>query len=82
MASAQYSGAGKIYWTEQNDISQSFYGTLNMKIGVRKGNVRLDLWGRNLTDKEYSVFYFYSRGNSFLQQGKPAHFGADLTWTF
>lgn len=79
---AQYGGAGKIYWTEQNDISQSLYGTLNMKAGIRKGNVRLDLWGRNLTDKTYSAFYFASHGNQFLQQGKPVHFGADLTWVF
>lgn len=81
-ASAQYSGASNIYWTEDNDISQGFYGTLNMKAGVRKGNVRFDIWGRNLTDKTYSVFYFLSRGNSFFQVGKPVHFGADITWTF
>lgn len=82
IVSAQYSGAGKIYWTEQNDITQSIYGMLNMKAGIRKGNLRLDLWGRNLTDKEYAAFYFESRGNSFLQQGKPVHFGADITWNF
>lgn len=81
-ASAQYAGAGKIYWTEQNDITQSLYGTLNMKLGVRKGNVRLDIWARNLTDKEYAVFYFNSRSNSFLQQGKPFQCGGDITWTF
>ncbi|MDD4515008.1 TonB-dependent receptor [Massilibacteroides sp.] len=81
-ASAQYGGAGKIYWTEQNDISQSLYGTLNMKFGFRKGNIRVDLWGRNLTDKDYSVFYFSSRNNSFLQQGKPVQFGAEITWVF
>ncbi|MDD2437147.1 MAG: TonB-dependent receptor [Massilibacteroides sp.] len=81
-ASVQYGGAGKIYWTEQNDMAQSFYGTLNMKVGVRKENLRLDLWGRNLTDKDYAVFYFYSRGNSFLQQAKPVQFGADITWLF
>lgn len=81
-ASAQYTGAGKMYWTEQNDFSQSFYATLNMKAGVRKGNIRLDVWGRNLTDKDYAVFYFHSRGNAFLQQGRPVSFGADLTWIF
>lgn len=82
IAAAQYSGAGKIFWTEQNDISQSVYGTLNMKAGVRKGNIRLDVWGRNITDKEYAVFYFESRGNTFIQQGRSIHFGADITWNF
>lgn len=81
-AAVQYSGAGKIYWTEQNDLNQSFYGTINMKAGARKGNVTVSLWGRNLTDKDYAVFYFNSRGNSFLQQGKPVQFGAELAWSF
>lgn len=81
-SSVQYSGAGKIYWTEQNALNQSFYGTVNLKTGARKGNVTVSLWGRNLTDKDYAVFYFNSRGNSFLQQGKPIQFGAELAWVF
>ena len=33
-----YNGAGRIYWTEQNDVSQSFYGTLNSRVSLAKGN--------------------------------------------
>lgn len=81
-ASAQFSGAGKIYWTELNDIEQNFYALLNAKVGVRKGIVRVDLWGRNLTDTKYGTFYFESRGNQFLQKGKPFQFGAEIAIAF
>lgn len=82
IASAQLSGAGKIFWTEKNDISQNFYTTLNTKVGVRKGIARLDVWARNLTGTDYQAFYFESFNNSFIQKGKPFQIGADLTVTF
>lgn len=78
----QYTGAGKIYWTEINDLSQKFYGTVNGKIGVRKGIVKIDVWTRNLFDTEYKAFYFKSFNNSFFQKGKPFQIGADLSFVF
>jgi len=81
-ASAQWSGAGPIYWTELNDISQSFYGLLGGKAGLRKGQLRLDLWVRNLNNAHYAAFYFESFGQAFVQQGKPLHFGAELSYSF
>ncbi|RHJ86690.1 TonB-dependent receptor [Parabacteroides sp. AM08-6] len=82
MVSAQYSGAGKIYWTEKNSISQDFYGTLNGKIGIRKGIVKLNVWSRNITDTNYQAFYFESFGNSFIQKGKPFQIGAEVAVAF
>ncbi|MEG2067732.1 MAG: TonB-dependent receptor [Tannerellaceae bacterium] len=81
-ASAQFTGAGEIFWTEKNDISQKFYGTLNVKAGVRKGIVRVDLWSRNLTNTDYEAFYFESFGNSFMQKGKPLQIGAEVSVAF
>lgn len=80
--SAQYSGAGKIFWTEANDLTQDFYGLLNAKVGVRKGMVNVNLWGRNLTDTRYSAFYFESFDNPFMQLGKPIQFGAEIAIAF
>jgi outer membrane receptor protein involved in Fe transport len=82
IVSAQFAGAGKIYWTEKNDIGQDFYGTLNGKVGVRKGNIKLDLWSRNITNTNYQAFYFESFGNSFIQKGKPLQIGAELSVAF
>ncbi len=79
---AQYNGAGRIYWTETNDTYQDFYGLLNAKIGIRKGIFSFDLWTKNALDKQYNTFYFEMSGKSYLQNGKPSTFGADLKITF
>ena len=81
-ASAQCSGTGDIYWTEANDISQPFYAIVNAQAGVRKGIVSINLWSRNLTDTDYSAFYFESRKNPFMQKGKPLQFGAKVSVAF
>ena len=81
-ASAQFSGIGKIYWTETNDISQPFYGLLNAKVGLRKGIVSFNLWGRNLTATDYQAFYFESFNRSFIQKGKPLQFGGEIAIAF
>ena len=81
-ASAQFTGAGKIFWTEKNDISQPFYGLVNAKVGVRKGIVNLNLWSRNITNTDYQAFYFESFNQSFIQKGKPFQIGGEITVTF
>ncbi|MDR1593274.1 MAG: TonB-dependent receptor, partial [Prevotellaceae bacterium] len=54
LISGRYSGAGKIYWTEANDVSQKFYSLLNGRISVEKGDFSLGLWGENLLDSKYT----------------------------
>lgn len=80
---ADYSGAGKIYWTEANDVSQKFYGLLNARLSAHVGKLlQVDIWGRNLTDKDYAVFYFDSGSNGFMQKGHPVQGGIDLRLKF
>lgn len=79
---ANYTGAGRIYWTEQNDISQSFYGTLNGRLSLQKGNGQIDFWVRNALDKEYATFYFESMGNGFQQKGRPVQAGIEIRCQF
>jgi outer membrane receptor protein involved in Fe transport len=81
-ASAQMSGAGAIHWTELNDVTQPFYALLNVKAGIRKGIVSLDLWARNLTNASYSTFYFESFGQPYVQKGKPLRIGVDVSLLF
>lgn len=81
-ASAQCTGAGKIFWTEKNDISQDFYCVLNAKAGIRKGAVSLNVWSRNITNTDYQAFYFESFDNSFIQKGKPFQIGAEVAVAF
>lgn len=81
-ASAQFCGVGKIFWTERNDTYQPFYGTVNAKVGVRKGIVNVNLWSRNITNTRYAAFYFESFGNPFIQLGKPFQIGAEVAIAF
>ena len=81
-ASVQYTGIGKIYWTEANDISQDFYSLLNAKVGVNKGALGLEVWAKNLLDTHYNAFYFDSSGSKFFQVGRPVEFGATLKVEF
>lgn len=77
-----YSAAGKMYWTEKNDIAQDFYGTLNARISMQAKGFQVDIWSRNLLDKEYTAFYFESMGKPFMQPGKPRQIGIDLRYKF
>lgn len=79
---ADYTGAGRIYWTEQNDVSQAFYGTLNGRLSLQKGNGQIDFWVRNVLDKDYAAFYFESMGNGFMQKGRPIQAGIELRCRF
>lgn len=71
-------GAGKIYWDEENDISQNLYALLGAKVSFVCKNFTLDLWGENLTDTDYRTFYFMSISNSFLQRGRSRQLGVTL----
>lgn len=79
---AQYNAAGKIYWTEANDVHQDFYGLLNVRAGVNKGIFGLNIWVNNLLDTDYTAFYFESLQNSWAQKGKPLTFGVDFNLSF
>ncbi len=75
-------GTGKIYWTEANDVSQDFYATLNGYLSLQSKAVQIDLWARNLTNTDYTTFYFESMGRSFEQHGKPLQVGVDVRLHF
>ena len=77
-----YAGAGRIYWTEENNVSQAFYGLLNGRLSLQKGNGQIDLWVRNALDRDYATFYFESMGNGFRQQGRPVQAGIELRCRF
>lgn len=75
-------GAGKIYWSEDNAFRQPFYALLNAHAGIDFGMVRIDVWGKNLTDTDYDAFFFTSaattRDLKFAQRGNPLQFGVDV----
>lgn len=81
-AGASTTGAGRIYWTEDNSASQHYYQLLAATIGCHYKHFTLDLWGRNLTGTSYVPFYFESLDHAYAQRCRPRQFGITLAATF
>ena len=82
LLNSTYSGVGKTYWTEVNDVSQKFYGTISSRLSFVKGKAHMDVWSRNLLNKDYATFYFESMGKGFMQKSNPVQFGITLGCQF
>ncbi len=80
--SASYSGAGKIFWTDANNIAQDYYGLFDAKVAFQNSMISIELWADNILNTEYGAFYFESFGNSFIERGAPFTFGANVNFTF
>lgn len=78
-----YSGAGRIYWTESNVRQQPFYNLLgaNLTFCLLK-RLKLTLWMRNLTNTKYDAFYFETMHRGFAQHGRPLEAGVDVKIRF
>jgi outer membrane receptor protein involved in Fe transport len=74
-----YAGTGRLYWNEDNRISQPYYGLLGGKIAATKKKVVLSLWAKNITNADYAAFYFESMGNGLAQKGRPLTIGASVS---
>ena len=79
---ANYKAAGRIYWTEKNNASQSLYGTLNGRISLNKGNGQVAFWINNALNKDYQAFYFETMSRGFAQAGRPMQIGVDIRCRF
>jgi outer membrane receptor protein involved in Fe transport len=82
LLNAHYQAAGKIYWTAGNEVSQDFYGLLNLKAAVARGVFEWALWTKNTLNTDYTAFYFESMGQALAQKGKPFRAGIDFSVRF
>lgn len=76
---ADYIRTGSIVWNEAGDLKQAPYSLMGADLRVAFPKAELWLRGQNLSDTEYSVFYFKSVGNSFFQTGKPRRVSVGLS---
>ncbi len=72
-------GTGAIRWNEENSLTQPFYTLFDASIRLEHPRYTLALWGRNLGDRLYDVFYFKSIGHEFVQRGRPRTMGVTLS---
>lgn len=75
---ADYTGTGKLYWNDSNNLYQNPYSLLNGKVSLTRKNVTFGIWARNLTNREYAAFVFESGKKYFAQRGKPFTFGGNI----
>ncbi len=71
-------GAGRIYWNEENSVEQPFYALLNSSISFEGDRFKVSIWAKNITSVEYNTFYFKSMEREFVQKGLPITFGTTL----
>lgn len=79
---AQYVGTGKLYWNDKNDVSQPYYGVFNGKVSFVKNNISVDLWAKNIGEKDYIAYYFASTVGEFVQKGRPFTCGVNMNLKF
>jgi iron complex outermembrane receptor protein len=81
LISANFTGAGRIYWKEDNVVSQPFYGQLNGKVSATKGFATFAIWAKNITNTQYTAFYF-EMGKGLAQAGRPFTIGGSVAVAF
>ena len=74
----QYTGTGKLYWAEDNKVTQPYYGLLNGKISAAKGNTIVSLWAKNITNTEYIAYSFPLNKLQYAQKGRPFTAGISI----
>ncbi len=83
---ANVAGNGNTYWDSENLYSQKLYAILGAHVALDFGAVRVDLWGRNLTNTKYNTFLVNSSADrttrSFAQRGNPIQAGVDVSLHF
>ncbi|MFA5850430.1 MAG: TonB-dependent receptor [Bacteroidales bacterium] len=75
---AQFLGAGKIYWTEKNDVLQDFYASANIGSSINFSIFELSIYFNNITNSRYNTFYFETLGTGIAQLNYPFNFGTGL----
>lgn len=73
---------GRTYWNESNSASQSMYTIFGAHAMYDLGNVTVNLWGKNLTNRHYQSFYFESLHRGYAQKGRPIQLGVDVNIKF
>ncbi|MBR9912472.1 MAG: TonB-dependent receptor [Gammaproteobacteria bacterium] len=90
-ARIELDGRDSFYYSDSHDQQSKSYALLHASITYTLGDLVLRLWGRNLTDKDYTVrgFYFandprefYEDDQAYTQLGDPRTCGLTATYNF
>lgn len=82
VTNVEYNGVGKTYYNADNSQSQAFYSVFNVKVGYEKPHYSINVWAKNLLDKNYLTRAFEDSGVWYGRAGSPRTFGIDFKYTF
>ena len=84
-------GKDNYYFSDRHETQASSYDLLHMRLGYSNDSWSLALWGRNLTDEDYTVRGFGSFGNDprkeyavepYYQYSEPRLVGVSASYSF
>lgn len=78
----QVRGAGRIWWDEENTLSQPFYALTAASVTLHRGAFGLSIRGENLTGTDYRTFWFRSLQREFFAPGRPRQIGIRMDYNF
>ncbi|MEN6618356.1 MAG: TonB-dependent receptor [Rikenellaceae bacterium] len=78
----QILGAGKIFWTEKNDVNQDFYASANIGTSINFSIFELSIFLNNITNNRYNTFYFETLGTGIAQLNSPFNIGTGIKISF
>lgn len=88
---ANIEGKDDFYFSDRHNEKSNSYAVVNASIEYAMEQWRINLWGRNLFDKDYAVRGFGSFGNNpgngyitetYTQQGEPRIVGLSLSYDY
>ena len=74
-----YNGISNLYWNEDNQLRQPFYGLLGASITAKRKWMTLGIWANNLTNESYTAYLFRDSKGYYARKGRPMTIGATLT---
>ena len=80
--SANWHGLGRVYWTEDNNVSEPFYTSLDAKISVYRKFLEFAVWAKNIYNSRCRTFYFQSMNRGYSQKNKPFQCGFEMKLNF
>ena len=80
MGSVTYAYNSGFYWDPQNRVKQEAYSLVNAKISWAPENARyrISLWGSNLTDKTYGLYFNQTGDGDGATYARPRSVGVEL----
>ena len=80
--STNWHGLGRIYWTEDNLVSEPFHSTLDAKITFYRKRFDFSIWAANIYNSRCRTFYFQSMNRGYSQRNRPFQFGIETKICF